>query len=194
MRFLKICVACFAIIGLLAGCADPNKRATVLSSAKGQVEKIADIDVILTSPGMVMDGRVQKSMQLGGWDDGSFAEKFGKQLIVEFAERGVKIHSVKSDWGRPQKIDGPTEAKSSTEARITMYINPTGVRFLMDNYGRVLSGGFALPSKVLLAKNKEVVWEALEEVNMAPIDPTGAKRFSIGILNSMADSGLIAGR
>lgn len=187
-------IACAFLLLLTAGCADPNRRALSVQSTNVQGERVKQVDVVLRFRTLITDQNFRRSLNLKGWDKGDFARVFSAQLAANFATRGIVISTVQSTWGPTQtiKLSDPL----ANDQIFSMIIEPEEMRYLTNvRYTVVVPmDSFALKSKVSLLSNGRVIWEARETVGVGPLDSTGADNFATGILNSMADSGLIAAK
>lgn len=181
----------FVLSIFLCSCVDPNTRASNIHT-DGGVEKIKELDVVLDFPISTMDPKAKLSMNSRGWDSGEFANKFVNELSKKFEERGLIINTVYSKWGRVEQIK--QSSNHLNQATYKMIIAPKNISYMVLSQGGVthVTDNFTIPSTVTILIKNRFIWSAEADINVAPIDSTGADRFSISILNSMADSGLLA--
>lgn len=186
--FQKSCIATLFAL-LLVGCANQDKRATVVMGNKGQVDKIKRLDVVLEMPGYFSDPRAREALTHAKWDSGVFAKKFIDRLALKFMVRDIEINNVDSKWGVPQKYSIAEEPVN--DAVYKMVIVPTNISYtvMKKNGNEYVMDTFTFQqARVIVIKSGIAVWEARENIVAGPV---GANQFSFAVLNALDDYGFL---
>ena len=179
----------FVSAALLVACASPAKNTSTFDSSGG---KIKALDIVLAPLTFTPDAGGMEALKSEGWSDGSLERKFCAGVEERLKASGVAARCVRSEWG----VHVPFAGSAAGGPSHILSIEPFKMLYVMETrYGAVSKAGFnpmlQTHSSLRSVSSGRQVWSADVNATFAPVDPTGARRFTDSLVEALRSSGAL---